>query len=165
MLRFAPRKPLHGLRVVLAEAVIEQIATVSNDPDSETGGVLIGRYAEDGDVAHVEMASPPPGDSSAGLDWFERGKNGLAELLREQWNLPQRRFYVGEWHFHPIGGAEPSPQDRQQMVQIAQDPNYRCERPLLIIASPATLRRRTARVFVTNEMRELREFQEEARAL
>lgn len=165
MLTFAPRKPLHDLRVVLAEEVIEQITIISNDPDSETGGVLIGRYVEDGRVAYVDMATPPPRDSSAGLDWFERGKNGLAELLGEQWNLPQRRFYVGEWHFHPIGRAEPSPQDQQQMVQIARDPNYHCERPLLIIASPATLRRRTARVFVTNEMRELREFQEEAHAL
>lgn len=165
MLRFAPRKPLRDLRVVIAEEVIDQIATISNDPDSETGGVLIGRYAEDGRVAYVEMASSPPGDSSAGLDWFERGRNGLAELLREHWNLPQRRFYVGEWHFHPIGRAEPSPQDRQQMVQIARDPNYHCEQPLLLIASPSTLRHRTARVFVTNEMRELREFQEEAHAL
>lgn len=165
MLRFAPRKPVHSLRVVVVDEVIEQMIAIANDPDSETGGVLIGRYAEDGTMAHVEMASPPPGDSSAGLDWFERGKNGLIGLLREQWNLPRRRHYIGEWHFHPIGRAEPSPQDRHQMAEIALDPNYHCERPLLIIASPATLRRRTARVFVTNEKRELQEFQQEALAL
>lgn len=162
MLEFAPRKPPRDLRVVIAEEVIEQMAAISNDPDSETGGVLIGRYVENGAIAHVELASPAPGDSSAGLDWFERGKEGLGELLREQWNLPQRRYYVGEWHFHPIGRAEPSPQDRSQMAEIAQDPKYHCERPLLIIASPATLRRRTARVFVTSEQRELEEFQQEA---
>lgn len=163
-LRFAPRKPARDLRVVIAEEVIEQMATISNDPESETGGVLIGRYAEDSTVAYVELASPPPGDSSAGLDWFERGKNGLGELLREQWNLPQRRYYVGEWHFHPLGHAEPSPQDRQQMAEIARDPNYHCERPLLIIVSPAALRRRTARVFVTTEQRELQEFHQEPAA-
>jgi integrative and conjugative element protein (TIGR02256 family) len=161
MLRFAPRKRVHDLRVVIAEEVIEEMVAISNDRDSETGGVLIGRYAEDGRVAYVELASPPPGDSSAGLDWFERGQNGLRELLREQWNLPQRRFYVGEWHFHPIGRAEPSFQDRQQMATIAQDSNYHCERPLLIIASPSTLQRRTARVFVPNDQRELQEFKQE----
>lgn len=160
MLEFAPRKSPPDLRVVIAEEVIDQMAAISDDPDSETGGVLIGHYDQNGAVAHVEMASRPPGDSSAGLNWFERGKNGLGELLREQWNLPQRRYYVGEWHFHPIGRAKPSPQDRQQMAAIAQDPSYHCERPLLIIASPATLRRRTARVFVTNEQRELHEFLE-----
>lgn len=164
MLEFAPRKPPSDLRVVIAEEIIEQMGAISNDPDSETGGVLIGRYVENGAIAHVEMASLPPRDSSAGLDWFERGKNGLGDLLREQWNLPQRRYYLGEWHFHPTGRAEPSPQDRQQMAAIARDPNYHCERPLLIIASPATLRRRTARVFVMSEQRELQEFQQEVHA-
>jgi hypothetical protein len=83
------------------------------------------------------------------------------ELLHEQWNLAQRRYYVGEWHFHPTGRAQPSFQDRQQMVEIAQDPDYHCERPLLIIASPSTLRRRAARIFVTNDRRDLQEFQQE----
>jgi Prokaryotic homologs of the JAB domain len=161
MLGFAPRKPPRDLRVMIAIEVIEQMAAIANDPDSETGGVLIGRYVENDTVALVEMASPPPGDSSAGLDWFERGRNELGELLREQWNHPQRRYYVGEWHFHPSGRAGASPQDRRQMAEIAQDPNYHCERPLLIIASPGTLRRRTARVFVTSQQRELQEFQQE----
>lgn len=161
MLGFASRKAAGHLRVVIAEEVIEKMAATSNDPGSETGGVLIGRYSGSGTVIYVEMASSPPDDSSAGLDWFERGKKGLGELLREQWNLTQRRYYVGEWHFHPIGRAEPSPQDRHQMVEISRDPNYRCERPLLIIASPATFRRRTARVFMTNEQGELQEFKQD----
>ena len=164
MLKFAPPRPPRDLSVAIAEEVIDQMTATSCDPESETGGVLIGRYDQKGTVVCVEMATHPPGDSSAGLDWFERGKNGLRELLREQWNLPQRRYYVGEWHFHPIGGAEPSPQDQRQMAEIAQDPNYHCERPLLIIASPATLRRRTVRVFVTSEQRKLQEFQEEVTA-
>jgi hypothetical protein len=50
------------------------------------------------------------------------------------------------------------------MAEIAQDPNYHCERPLLVIASPATLRRGTARVFVTSQQRELQEFQQEVPA-
>lgn len=164
MLAFAPRKAPRDLRVTIAMEVIEQMAAIANDPGSETGGVLIGRYVENGAVALVEMASRPPGDSSAGLDWFERGRNGLGELLREQWNQPQRRYYVGEWHFHPTGRADASPQDRRQMAEIAQDPNYHCERPLLVIVSPGTLRRRTARVFVTSQQRELQEFQQEVPA-
>jgi len=164
MLAFAPRRPPRDLRVMIAVEVIEQMAAIANDPDSETGGVLIGRYVENGAIALVDMASPPPGDSSAGLDWFERGRNGLGELLREQWNQPQRRYYVGEWHFHPIGRADASLQDRRQMAEIAQDPNYRCERPLLVIASLGTLRRRTARVFVTSQQRDLQEFQQDVPA-
>jgi hypothetical protein len=48
MLEFAPRKPALDLRVVIAEGVIDQMAAISNDPDSETGGVLIGCYTENG---------------------------------------------------------------------------------------------------------------------
>ena len=157
MLLFAPHKVGFHLHVLITGEVIEQMVAMSGDPDSETGGVLIGRYVDDGSVARVEFASSPPGDSSAGLDWFERGKDGLADLLREQWNLPERRYYLGEWHFHPLGRAEPSPQDRKQMFAIAQDKNYRCTRPVLAIVSPATLRRRTARVFLLGEEGELLE--------
>ena len=154
------------LHVLIADEVIEQMVAMSSDPGSETGGVLVGRYLGDGSVAHIEFASSPPGDSSGGLDWFERGKDGLAELLREQWNLPERRYYLGEWHFHPLGRAEPSQQDRRQLSEIARDKNYRCTRPILAIVSPATLRRRTARVFLLDnegELLELFEVPEESR--
>ena len=136
------------LRVSLSGEAVDQMAAVASDPESETGGILVGRYAAAGQVACIELATPPPGDSEAGLDWFKRGSEGLADLLAEQWDLPERRYYVGEWHFHPLGSAEPSRQDREQMREVAADRRYRCSRPILIIASPATLRRRTPRVFV-----------------
>jgi hypothetical protein len=61
------------------------------------------------------------------------------------------------WHFHPLGRAEPSPQDRKQMSEIARDKNYRCTKPVLAIVSPAILLRRTARVFMLGEEGELQE--------
>jgi hypothetical protein len=127
---------------------MDQMSAVAKDPESETGGILVGRYDDGRQVARITLAAPPPGDSEAGLDWFKRGKEGLAALLAEQWSLPERRYYLGEWHFHPLGGAQPSPQDVAQIREIATDESYRCPRPLLIIASPGTLRRRVVRVFV-----------------
>jgi hypothetical protein len=155
MLKFAPHRAKIALHVLVTDEVIEQMIAISSDPESETGGVLVGRYLDDGSVARIELASSPPGDSAGGLDWFERGKDGLADLLREQWDLPERRYYVGEWHFHPLGRAEPSQQDRKQIFEIGQDRNYRCRRPVLLIVSPATLRRRTARVFLLSDEGEL----------
>lgn len=160
MLKFASHRTGIALHVLITGEAIEQMIAISNDPDSETGGVLVGRYLDGGSVARVELASSPPDDSSGGLDWFERGKDGLVDLLREQWNLPERRYYLGEWHFHPLGRAQPSPQDRKQMSEIAGDKNYRCTRPILVIVSPATLRRRTARVFVLDDEGELLELLE-----
>lgn len=165
MLEFAPRRRSIELRVLVADDVIAQMAAVATDPDSETGGVLVGRYSTDGIVAHVDLATAPPGDSSAGVDWFERGKEGLAEILLQQWNRPERRYYLGEWHYHPLGRAEPSPQDRRQMAEIARDANYKCPLPLLVIASPATLRRRTVRAFLLadGELLELAAVEPESR--
>ena len=139
------------LRVLLDDSVIEQMVSIADDPESETGGILVGRYLSEGEIAAVELASGPPGDSEAGLDWFKRGKEGLAELLAEQWSRTERRYYLGEWHFHPLGNAEPSPQDLNQMREFAADENYRCRTPILIIVSPGTLRRRRPRVFVLGE--------------
>jgi hypothetical protein len=143
--------PRSDLRVQLDDAIVEEMVAIANDPESETGGILVGRYLSDGEIAAVELASGPPGDSEAGVDWFKRGKDGLAELLAEQWSRPDRRYYVGEWHFHPLGNAEPSPQDLNQIREFAADENYRCQRPILIIVSPGTLRRRRPRVFVLGE--------------
>ena len=157
MIEFALRNQAGETRVIIADEVIDRMAALARNPERETGGVLIGQYIEHGLAALVELASDPPDDSSAGLNWFERGKNGLAELLQEQWGLVARRYYVGEWHYHPLGHAEPSPQDIHQMLAISEDDSYRCALPLLIIVSPATLRRRTARVFVLRDHR-LHEF-------
>jgi integrative and conjugative element protein (TIGR02256 family) len=98
----------------------------------ETGGILIGVYTENFDMALVRKVTGPSPDSQAGRTWFRRGVQGLQELLLDRWRT-QKDYYLGEWHFHPGALPRPSGDDGVQMRSIAQSPPYRCPEPVLVI--------------------------------
>ena len=100
----------------------------------ETGGILIGHYLGPR-IAVVRQALPPPPDSVRTGCSFLRGTDGLDEVLREHWNEDERLYYLGEWHYHPIGSHEPSETDVRQMRRIAQDEGATCPEAMLIIAA------------------------------
>lgn len=98
----------------------------------ETGGILIGNYARDHDIAVIAQVTGPPSDSRRGVTWFFRGIKGLQRLLRRLWSN-ELSYYLGEWHSHPRGRAIPSEADARQMKQIAGDNASKCPEPLLLI--------------------------------
>ena len=100
----------------------------------ETGGILIGRYCGH-DRAEVDLATRAPVDSQGGPTWYTRGTGGLEATLQHHWEAPVRRYYVGEWHFHPSPDSYPSPRDITQMNEIAADERYHCSKPILIVVS------------------------------
>lgn len=116
--------------------------------DVETGGVLIGRYADDLRVAEILEATMPPPDSLRGHSWFTRGVGGLHALLEKRWRAKRRTHYLGEWHFHPADVIVPSSVDFAQMATIAHADDYRCREPLLLIVGRDIGSRRSIRVFV-----------------
>lgn len=110
--------------------LIEKEALASTD--KETGGILIGRYEGDGNVAVVTAATERPADSNAGRAWFQRGISGLTAKLRARW--VHGEYYLGEWHSHPGGAPDPSNNDIREMRSIAIDTSYRCPKPIMVIA-------------------------------
>lgn len=122
-------------RVAIDDAVYDVIIEAARAVGkTETGGILIGRY-EGNALALVEHATVAPADSRRGYDWFERGTKGLEEVLQQHWQDSVRRYYVGEWHYHPAPDGSPSPQDVAQMFQVASDRLYECTQPILIIVA------------------------------
>lgn len=120
-------------RVVITPGAIASILRfAANANRSETGGILLGRYNSRHDSAFIDGVTGPPDDSAAGRSWFRRGVNGLRDLLTRLWN-GERRFYLGEWHYHPGGSPVPSSTDAEQMKSIAGDPSYACPEPVLVI--------------------------------
>lgn len=110
--------------------LIEKEALAS--ANKETGGILIGRYEEDGNVAVVTAATERPADSSSGRAWFQRGISGLTAKLRARW--VRGEYYLGEWHSHPGGAPDPSSNDVREMRSIAIDTSYKCPKPIMVIA-------------------------------
>lgn len=100
--------------------------------ENETGGILVGSYASSHDLAVICSAEPPPPDSRFGRRWFERGIEGLSEVLTRAWDA-ERNYYVGEWHFHPRAAPVPSPGDRRQMRDRRLRSAFECPEPILLI--------------------------------
>ncbi len=98
----------------------------------ETGGILIGHYSDDRRLAVVEQVTGPPEDSRRFLATFLRGVKGLQTLLDRLWRS-HRRYYLGEWHYHPRSAPTPSPADLSQMDSIANSDDYACPEPILFI--------------------------------
>jgi integrative and conjugative element protein (TIGR02256 family) len=98
----------------------------------ETGGILIGRYNESLDLAIVHQVSGPPRDSVSGRTWFHRGVEDLQKILLDRWR-GARDYYLGEWHFHPGSPPVPSPDDEEQMKELASTAESLCPEPILLI--------------------------------
>lgn len=122
-----------GIRV--ADGAMEEILRRCIDSHPlETGGILVGYYNECHDCALVTMVTGPPSDSKSGRSFFYRGVRGLQRWLTNLWVNEERRYYLGEWHYHPHGLPFPSRRDSLQMEEISNDSEYHCPQPVLVVA-------------------------------
>jgi integrative and conjugative element protein (TIGR02256 family) len=117
------------------DAVQEMLRICRAAGGIETGGILLGQYNKDHTRAIVHTVTGPPPDSQQFFARFLRGVSGLQKLLDQLWNKKDRRFYLGEWHHHPLPIPDPSPDDLTQMQEIACSVQYACPEPLLMILS------------------------------
>jgi len=116
---------------------------------NETGGILVGYYTEDLKYAVICMVTGPPTDSKFGPYWFQRGNRGLKKILETA--SQENQYYLGEWHYHPKGIANPSDQDLIQMSKIANKRDYYCPEPIMIIIAGTPLEY-TFSAFITNRV-------------
>jgi integrative and conjugative element protein (TIGR02256 family) len=119
--------------VILDEKIIQQMLWFCKEKmPLETGGILVGKYSDEGTSAKITNISGPPKDSKHGKSTFYRGVKGLTPWLSELWTTTGE-YYLGEWHFHPHFFPVPSPIDHRQMKQISKDSRYHCPEPILFI--------------------------------
>jgi integrative and conjugative element protein (TIGR02256 family) len=87
---------------------------------AETGGILLGAIDHHRRTIAIVDALPPPVDSVGTPVSFERGTQGLADVVNEA----SRRTaaivgYVGEWHSHPPrASTNMSPEDVKQLLHL-----------------------------------------------
>ena len=97
----------------------------------ESGCILVGYYKRSNSLAVVTDLPETPADSIVGATYFDRGTRGLRKLLKRLWR--RRRYYIGEWHYHPYSAPTASGQDHRQMREFAEDERYQCPEPILLI--------------------------------
>ncbi|MDM7659358.1 Mov34/MPN/PAD-1 family protein [Lactococcus lactis] len=97
----------------------------------ETGGILFGYYSNNFETAVVTDAFYGIPDSQSHSRSFKRGTRGFNKFSEKMWK--QKKFYLGEWHTHPMSLPEMSLQDKRQMLEIKNSLKYNCDTPMLII--------------------------------
>ena len=101
--------------------------------DVETGGILVGYYNRRYDCAIVTDSSKAPQDSKREKRTFYRGVKGLQKWLNQLWILRKKRYYLGEWHFHPFAIPGLSGIDINQIKSNSESNSYHCPEPVLFI--------------------------------
>ena len=97
-----------------------KIAETANG--NEIGSVLIGHYSKDGHSAFVDETRPPPPGSIGRRMSFCRSARGISSFFKQLFrNSKGRKYYVGEWHLHPMGAITPSIIDDRTMESISKD--------------------------------------------
>jgi len=141
----APDTPI-SIRVV--NSVFESLKVICRTSKArETGGILIGKYNENGNVIEMLEALPPPDDSHGTIATFFRGIFGLSDKLTTRWEKSDT-YYIGEWHYHTAGIGQPSNQDIVQMLEFAKAKEMQLSFPVMVIAFPSDDNQYGFRVFL-----------------
>jgi integrative and conjugative element protein (TIGR02256 family) len=137
----------YGLRI--PSRVLQKMLSFCQEiEDIETGGIIIGYYNRKHDCAIMIDCSGPPKDSKHGKNFFRRGIHGLQEWINKLWELRQKRYYLGEWHFHPFGEPDPSSVDVSQIKENAENNLYQCPEPIMFILGGSPNKNWTCKSFV-----------------
>lgn len=122
----------HGVRIE-KEAVAQIHQHCVRASHNETGGILAGFYTANLNCAVVTNVTGPTPDSSSTRTSFVRGVKGVRQWLAKLWSSRSRRYFLGEWHFHPFASPLPSVVDDSEMNAKAKDDQVKCPEPVLII--------------------------------
>jgi hypothetical protein len=133
------RDKMEGFNVVIQPQVMTRIQAEMQlvsveDPDFETGGILLGELSILGRTAFVDVATGPPSDSILARDQFVCGVEGVKELVQESTQATRGSVqFIGLWHSHPRGRSNQSPTDVLTMVAAVLDRNPGAKWALMLI--------------------------------
>lgn len=93
--------------------------TRERSAEHETGGLLFGEFDETLGIAWVTNVSGPPRDSTFSPEGFVCGTHGTRELCKDYHTRTRGIVrYIGTWHSHPVGTAQPSLTDYLGIADI-----------------------------------------------
>jgi integrative and conjugative element protein (TIGR02256 family) len=103
-------------------------------PKIETGGLLLGQIDHACQCIWIDAVSGPPPDSLLSDVHFDHGIEGVEDLVAyHRRRTGKLSTFVGIWHSHPFGEAEPSPTDKAAMNALVTPISRGPSRALVLI--------------------------------
>jgi integrative and conjugative element protein (TIGR02256 family) len=118
----------------MPKSVFEELTTEADRTyPFETGGVLAGYLAVNGDV--VVQAAIGPGPKALHKRWsFLPDHDWQCKQLDDLFSVSHgRNRYLGDWHTHPDASPRMSWLDRRTLAAIAKHPQTQLDQPLMLI--------------------------------
>jgi integrative and conjugative element protein (TIGR02256 family) len=101
----------------------------------ETGGVLLGYGVDDDQVVVETMIGPGP-RATHRRNRFEPDSRWQRTQIAEAYVRSGRiSRYLGDWHSHPGGSANPSRRDQRTARRIGRHRGAKARRPVMLIMS------------------------------
>ena len=136
-------------RLTIERPLMDRILGLCIDASGiETGGILIGHYNDEHYNAIVTDVSASPSDSRRRRTSFDRGVKGLQTWLNRLWEK-ERRYYLGEWHFHPFASPNASMTDHEQMRRYSKTESLHCPEPVMLVIGGDPRKAWTAKAYVS----------------
>jgi len=98
----------------------------------EVGGVLAG-YVNEAEIVITHLVGPGMEATHTPISFLPDHAFHVAEIARIYRESGGTCTYLGDWHTHPGGLPRLSPTDRSTLRQIAQDPEARCPKPMMMV--------------------------------
>lgn len=123
-------------QVFICKKAYELMKEESKTSDSiETGGILIG-CIKNNRYLILKATGPGPNAVRTNSLFIKDKKYCQTELENAIKEFGINGMYLGEWHYHSQGSFSPSGKDIRSLTEIAQQDNYRINKPISIIFSP-----------------------------
>lgn len=122
------------ITVRLSEPIIAAIVVEANNwYPKETGGVLMGYWANDHEVVISGIVGPGPNALHTYNSFIPDDTYHISEIARLYTESKGEQTYLGDWHTHPNAEAYLSERDRKTLRKIADYKPARLKRPLMLV--------------------------------
>jgi integrative and conjugative element protein (TIGR02256 family) len=99
----------------------------------ETGGMLLGYEASNGEVVVTHLIGPGPKARHSRFRFTPDSEYQQAELEGYFQKTSGRETYLGDWHTHPHSNSNLSWVDKKTLARIARTPESRMENPIMAV--------------------------------
>lgn len=99
----------------------------------ETGGMLLGYKAGEGEAVVTGIIGPGPGAKHGRFRFSPDSEYQQAALNERFWVSNGQETYLGDWHTHPHGVASLSWLDKRTLARIACTPSSQIEHPAMLV--------------------------------
>lgn len=124
----------YDINIEIRENIIKRIYEACKlSYPRETGGVLFGYYLETNYAIITDMWEEKKIENKSRRK-FIRGTNGLKDFSDKLWD-EKKRYYLGEWHYHPESNCIASSTDKNTIINISKNRIYKCPQPIMLIVS------------------------------